>query len=201
MPQTGAIARPQLVLASSSPQRHTLLRRLGIEPTLSPSNFDESARPDEEPGDLVERLAIGKASAVAAGKNLTIGADTMVLIDGEALGKAADAEIAATMLRRLSGRPHEVATGVAVVCNGHTTSSVTRTTVWFRKLSEDDLAWYLDSGEWVDKAGAYAIQGLGGLLVDRIEGDYNNVVGLPVGELDRLLSSFGRPLRTWMAGG
>lgn len=198
MPETGVIARPQLVLASASPNRRRLLEQVGIAPSIHPADIDESPKPDERASSLVERLAIEKASAVASGKDVVIGADT-VIVDGEqVLGKPVDRADAERMLRLLSDGEHVVLTGVAVVCNGRSRSSVIETFVRFRDLDRSVLQWYLDLGEWEGKAGAYAIQGAGSLLVDAISGDYHNVVGLPLSALDRLLDGFGRPLRTWI---
>lgn len=198
MPETGVITRPQLVLASASPNRLRLLEHVGVHPVVRPSNIDESAAQGETPDVLVERLAVGKANAVAEGKHLFVGADTLVVADGKALGKPAGPEEARDMLERLSGREHRVVSGVAVMCNGATQSSVTSTSVQFRELAADEIAWYVELAEWQGKAGAYAIQGAGGLLIGGVRGDYHNVVGLPLTELDRLLGVFGRPLRTWM---
>lgn len=199
MPETGRVTRPELVLASSSPQRRMLLEQVRIAARVEPPDFGESALPGEVVAALVERLAIGKARAVARGKNLTIGADTLVVLDGVPLGKAPTSDLARSMLDRLNGRTHEVLTGVAVVCNDQVQSAVVSTDVKFRKLDPEDIDWYLGLGEWRDKAGAYAIQGAGAVLVEGIDGDYTNVVGLPLVELDQLLAGFGRPLRSWAA--
>lgn len=199
MPETGVVARPQLVLASASPNRRRLLEQVGVAASIVPADIDESPNPDERASSLVERLAIEKASAVAAGKDVVIGADTLVVNGEEALGKPVDRADAERMLRQLSDREHVVLTGVAVVCNGRSRSSVVETFVRFRDLDRAVVQWYLDLGEWEGKAGAYAIQGSGSLLVDAISGDYHNVVGLPLTALDRLLDGFGRPLRSWMA--
>ncbi len=197
MPETGVIARPQLVLASASPNRRRLLEQVGITPVVTPADLDETPKSDESETSLVERLAIEKASAVASGKDLVVGADTVIVDGDEVMGKPADRPDAERMLRQLNDGEHRVLTGVAVVCNGRSRSSVTETFVRFRQLDGATINWYLELGEWVGKAGAYAIQGSGSLLVDAISGDYHNVVGLPLTALDRLLDGFGRPLRTW----
>ena len=189
----------KLVLASGSPRRRELLQSLGLDFVVRPADIDETARADEPPTVLVERLAVEKAEAKAEGKHLVIGADTLVIDGVEALGKPTDVDDARSMLERLSGRSHRVVSGIAVVCNGQRLSSITSTPVQFQTLEAEDVDWYLDGGEWAGKAGAYAIQGAGGLLVDGITGNYQNVVGLPLTELDRLLGRFGRPLKTWMA--
>jgi septum formation protein len=147
--------------------------------------------------DLVRRLAVGKATLVAEGKNVVVGADTLVVVDGDALGKAADEAIARHYLARLSGRSHQVLTGVAVVCGDRVVSAVVSTDVNVRKLEPSEIDWYIGTGEWQEKAGAYGIQGCGALLVDSINGDYTNIVGLPLVALDGLLDDLGRPLRSW----
>jgi septum formation protein len=199
----------RLVLASASPRRAELLTGLGVEFTVLPVDVDESLRPDEAPAAAARRLAEEKALAAATltpgddartvgawvnEATLIVGADTLVVLDGAALGKPLDAEDASRMLRLLSGRSHEVVTGVAVmrVADRHVISGVETTTVRFRVLDAADIAELVDSGEATDKAGAYGIQGLAALAVERIEGDYFNVVGLPLGLLRRLLLAHGR---------
>ncbi|MFT7474684.1 MAG: septum formation protein [Verrucomicrobiales bacterium] len=169
-----------LILASGSPRRLALLEQLGLSPVVRPADIDETPLPNEMPAAHVERLALEKGAAVDAEPGDTvISADTIVTIDGALLGKPRDRAHATTMLRRLSGRTHQVMTGVAVRSNGDTTSFVETTSVHFAKLSEDDIAWYVDTGEPFDKAGAYALQGRGGAFVIGIEGSYDNVIGLP----------------------
>jgi septum formation protein len=197
MAESGVVTRPRLVLASASPRRLELLLQVGVTPVVVPADLDETPKPDEEARLLVERLAIEKAATVADGKDLTIGADTVVVVDGDPLGKPSSVDDARAMLARLSGRRHQVMTGVAVVCNGHSRSSVEIAEVDVRVLSAEDIDWYLATGEWAGKAGAYAIQGAFGLLVERIEGNYQAIVGLPLHTLDLLLDGYGRPLRTW----
>lgn len=197
---------PDLVLASASPRRLDLLLTIGLQPMVQPADVDESALPGEKPGELVERLAEQKARAIwqsrpDQGSILVVAADTVIDIDGKIFGKPIDDDDSRRMLRTLSGRSHDVVTGLAVIgCKpGETAASVElaagRTEVWMRNIDADDLDWYIDSGEPNGKAGAYAIQGQGSLLVDRIEGSYQNVVGLPLPLLDDLTRRFGVPLR------
>lgn len=169
-----------LILASGSPRRRVLLEELGFDPVVRPADIDETPHPGEAPDPYVERLAVAKGEAVNAdARDLVISADTIVTIDGTLLGKPNDDQDAARMLRTLSGRTHEVMTGVAVRTNGETTSFVERTVVHFAELTNADIAWYVGTGEPSDKAGAYAIQGRGGAFVSAIEGSYDNVIGLP----------------------
>lgn len=171
-----------LTLASGSPQRRAILEQLGIEFEVVVSGAEELVGSD--PRSTVVENALRKARAVSG--DLVLGADTEVVLDGRVFGKASDASEAEVFLRRLSGRVHEVWGGIALRTEGNerTASAVTR--VRFRRLEAADLAWYLGTGEWRDRAGAYAIQGRGAALVESIEGDYWNVVGLPVPELVKL---------------
>lgn len=183
----------EIVLASASPRRKELLSLITEHFTVCPADADETLR-DAPLGEEVTRLSRLKAEAVQAQhpNAVCIGSDTMVTIDGLRLGKPKDADEAASMLRRLRGRTHEVLTGLAVLTpdgGAHTLHTCTRVT--FRDFAEDELAAYLTTGEPLDKAGAYGIQGLGGLLVAGIQGDYHNVVGLPVCRLGRMLLDFG----------
>lgn len=147
---------------------------------VRPADIDETPLPDETPATYVERLALAKGTAVdRAVRDVVISADTIVTIDEMLLGKPTDADDASRMLRRLSGRTHEVLTGVAVHEGDEATSFVERTIVHFAELTDDDIAWYVGTGEPDDKAGAYAIQGRGGAFVTAIEGSYDNVIGLP----------------------
>jgi septum formation protein len=151
---------------------------------------DESVQPGETASDYVRRLAVVKAETAEDPSRMdevVLGADTTVAIDGGILGKPNDDEDAAAMLRQLAGRAHEVLTGVALRHGGRTVSAVACTVVQFAQLSEDDLAWYVASGEPRDKAGAYGIQGLASRFIERIDGSYTNVVGLPVALVVRLL--------------
>lgn len=169
-----------LVLASSSPRRAELLRAAGIDFTIRSADIDESIRPNEPPRDYVVRLSREKAHAVVRGDELALGADTTVVIDGESAGKPADVEEAGRMLRALSGRWHEVLTGVTLTRGDRIVSAVSSTRVKFAELSGAEIEWYVSTGEPMDKAGAYAIQGHASLFIERIEGSYSNVVGLPM---------------------
>lgn len=159
-------------------------------------DIDETAQSVETPAAYVERLAIEKARAVQVLRPdaTVLGADTTVTIDGQILGKPIDAADAARMLRALSGRAHEVLTGVAIVSPLGVRSGVELTRVWFDSMTDEDISWYVDSGEPMDKAGAYAIQGLASRFIPKIEGSYTNVVGLPVALVSSILKAEG-PLR------
>ena len=169
-----------LILASGSPRRRALLEDLGLTPEVRPADIDETPHPNEPAAAYVERLAVEKGAAVeAAPGDVVLSADTIVVLDGQLLGKPNDGEHAASMLRTLSGRTHEVMTGVAVRHEGTTTSFVETTVVYFAELTDEEIAWYVSTGEPADKAGAYAMQGRGGAFVTAIEGSYDNVIGLP----------------------
>lgn len=190
-----------LVLASRSPQRRAILEQLGIDFTVVAPAVEEERH--GEPRQVVVENALRKARAVVAGtppEARVLGVDTEVVLDGRVFGKADDERAAETMLRRLSGRTHEVWSGIALLSGTgaeRTGSAVTR--VRFRLLEEPDLDGYLASGEWRERAGAYAIQGRGAALVEGIEGDFWNVVGLPVAELTRLAPDLVRPGRSQAA--
>ena len=179
----------QIILASRSPRRAELLTAAGIAFEVLAADIDETPHANETPAAYVERLAIDKARAVLALRPgaRVLGADTTVTIDGEILGKPVDAEDAARMLRKLSGRPHDVHTGVAVVSAAGVRSDVETTRVWFASMTDEDISWYVGTGEPVDRAGAYAIQGLASRFIPRIEGSYSNVVGLPVAMVSSIL--------------
>ena len=181
-----------LILASSSPRRAELLRAAGIPFQVYPVNVDESALKLEPPGEHVRRLAKQKADAAFAtnADAVVLGADTIVLISGELLGKPRDIRHAVRMLRLLSGREHEVLTGIAIVSKRGTAVEVARTRVWVTPLSDAEIDEYVATGEPMDKAGAYGIQGLGSKFIDRIQGSYSNVVGLPVSLVYRLLKGY-----------
>ena len=185
-----------IVLASRSPRRAELLAAAGISCEVLAADIDETPRTGEAPDAYVERLAIAKARAVLALRPdaIVLGADTTVVIDGFILGKPADAREATEMLRRLRGRVHDVLTGVALVCADGVHSAVERTRVWFDPVTDEDISWYVASGESVDRAGAYAIQGLASRFIPRIEGSYTNVVGLPVALVSSILMR-EKPLR------
>jgi septum formation protein len=182
-----------LVLASNSPRRRELLAAAGFEFDVHAIDVDESRAEGEAAEPYVERLARTKAEAAARHHpdSVVIGADTIVLVGDEVLGKPRDPSDAERMLRLLAGRAHEVLTGVAVIGPGRAVARVERTTVWFGPLTDRDIAWYLASGEPIDKAGAYAIQTLASRFIPRIEGSYSNVVGLPMATLAALLKDAG----------
>ena len=183
-----------IVLASQSPRRKELLGRMGLEFVTQASKIDESAFDGLEARELVATLSREKAQWIARqldGETLVIGADTVVVRDGAALGKPKDAEDAVAMLLSLSGRDHQVCTGVTVCRGDRVLTQVEETQVTFRDLTEAEVRQYVSTGEPMDKAGAYGIQGLGGLLVEGIRGDYSNVVGLPVCRLGQMLKDFG----------
>lgn len=184
----------KIVLASQSPRRKGLLGRMGLEFVTQASKIDESAFDGLEARELVATLSREKAQWIARqldGETLVIGADTVVVRDGAALGKPKDAEDAVAMLLSLSGRDHQVCTGVTVCRGDRVLTQVEETQVTFRELTEAEVRQYVSTGEPMDKAGAYGIQGLGGLLVEGIRGDYSNVVGLPVCRLGQMLKDFG----------
>jgi len=177
-----------LVLASHSPRRQDLLRQAGIPFIVMPADVEEEPLPGEDARSHVLRLACAKAIAVnAAPDDIALGADTVVVVDGQILGKPADAADAARMLRLLSGREHQVITGICLRRGGQALADAETTTVRFVPLSEDAIRDYVASGEPLDKAGAYAIQGLASKFIDRIEGCYSNVVGLPLARVYRCL--------------
>jgi septum formation protein len=174
-----------VILSSRSPQRRQILEQLGVAFRVEAPEVEELTGGD--PRALVRENALRKARAVPASERV-LGADTAVVLDGHAFGKPRDEAEAEIFLRRLSGRTHEVMTGIALrEPDGAERSDVAVTKVRFRRLEQPDLAWYLATGEWRERAGAYAIQGRGAALVEEIEGDYWNVVGLPVAALLRLV--------------
>jgi len=187
----------RIVLASASPRRREMLTRLGIPIAVVPSDCDESLLPNETPETHVVRLSRAKALAVAARDDVPgrwfIGSDTVVVCDDAILGKPMDADDAARMLRMLAGRTHRVVSGYAVCDRKNATevadAIVTRVT--FRRLTDEEIARYIASDEPADKAGAYAIQGLGAALVERIDGSYTSVVGLPLCEVVAALEQLG----------
>lgn len=180
-----------VILASASPRRRELLTQAGVCFAVDPADIDESRHPGETPGDYVQRLAVEKARVVAQRHPAAtvLGADTTVVLDGDTLNKPCDAADAARMLGALSGRTHQVLTGVAVVRDGHETVRLESTDVTFRTLGEQELQAYIASGEPMDKAGAYGIQGYAARWIPRIEGDYYNVVGLPLALVVGLLAA------------
>ena len=181
----------RLVLASSSPRRKQLLEMLGLEILVQPAHVQEIPLPREAPEAYVRRLARDKARAVPG--ELVLGADTTVVLDGAVLEKPRDAEDAVAMLRRLQGRRHDVLTAVCLVSAAETFEAMDSTAVWFRAADDDMLRAYVATGEPMDKAGAYGIQGYGAFLVERIEGDFFGVMGLPIRLVLELLARAGRP--------
>jgi septum formation protein len=196
--------RPLIVLASGSPRRRQLLDLIGIAHRVEVPQVDEVQLPGESPRDYALRVARDKATAVAcrlATSAPVLAADTVVEIDGIALGKPETAAEAAAMLRRLSGADHEVHTAVALAVDGSAAALVDTSRVRFLPLSDGQIQWYVDSGEPEGKAGAYAIQGRGGLLVAGIEGSPQTVIGLPIHRLAELFQACGLDLWTFLDGG
>ena len=182
-----------LVLASASPRRQELLRNAGISFEVQPAHIDEDPLPGESAKACAERLAREKALAVAKQRpqDVVLGADTVVVVDGQILGKPLDAADAARMLRMLSGREHRVITGVCLAVGGQWSVGSESTSVAFSEITDKEIADYVATGEPMDKAGAYAIQGIASRWIPRIEGDYSNVVGLPVALVWRMLRDNG----------
>ena len=186
---------PLLVLASASPRRARILRDLGVGFRVVVSHEDESLVPGEDGEAAVERLARAKALAVARSEALPVlAADTEVLCDGHVLGKPADEQDAVAMLRRLAGRAHEVVTGVCVVSGGVARSGVERSVVRFAPMTDEEIRWYAASGEPLDKAGGYHVDGKGALFIETVEGSPSNVAGLPVRLVLRLVREAGLDL-------
>jgi septum formation protein len=183
----------RVILASSSPRRHDLLNLVGIAHEVRAANIDETMRTREAPRRHAERLAREKASAVATrDPNLiTIGADTIVVVNRKVLGKPKDTAQAAAMLKQLSGREHTVVTAVAVARGKKVRSAVEEVRVKFRRLHDDEIDAYIATGEPMDKAGAYGIQGYGATIVECVDGDYFAVMGLPLARLVALLRDLG----------
>ncbi|WP_206915510.1 Maf family protein [Alicyclobacillus suci] len=189
-----------IVLASGSPRRRQLLDMLSLPFSVVVTSADEEIRPEWTPARAVEELAERKLavalSRIDVPDTIAIAADTVVVVNGTILGKPANEQEAYEMLTRLQGRAHEVYTGVAIynMKNGTSRTFHEMTRVWMRPQGEEWLRWYIRTGEPMDKAGSYAIQGLGALLVERIEGDFYNVVGLPIGQLAVILEELGAPI-------
>lgn len=184
----------RVVLASASPRRRELLEQLGIVAEIEPADIDETVLAGEAPVDYVQRLARAKAEEVVDRGHreaLVIAADTTVDLDGVVLGKPVDADEARAMLRSLSARTHRVHTGVTVAVGGRSATEVTTTLVTFTPLTSETLAWYIATGEPFDKAGGYAIQGAGGVLVAAVKGSLSNVIGLPLTSVITLAGSLG----------
>jgi septum formation protein len=183
-----------LILASASPRRAELLRNAGIAFTVEPAHVPEQSMPDEPPLEYAQRLARDKANAIFASRpdSVVLGADTVVVADEHLLEKPLDRVDAARMLRLLSGRSHQVITGVCVVASGFERTEAEVTEVRFSNLSDEEIATYVATGEPMDKAGAYAIQGIASRWVERIDGCYFNVVGLPMPRVYRMLRKLER---------
>lgn len=191
---------PALILASASPRRRELLAGLGLRFAVRPADIDETPRDGEAPADYVRRLAQEKAAAVDEDAALVLAADTTVVIDGEILGKPEDQADARRMLGLLAGREHEVLTGIALCgplreTGPRTASHVESSRVRMAALSAEEIAWYAATGEPLDKAGAYAVQGLGVLFVEAVSGNHSNVVGLPIPAVYRLFAALGYDLK------
>lgn len=189
----------RLVLASGSPRRRDLLSSLGLDFDVEPPDVDESRHQDEPPGVYVERIAAEKARAVAAADRVVLAADTAVVHEGKVLGKPGHPEEARSMLRRLQGDRHEVFTGVAVASweGGPVIhSAVDVTEVAFLSMTDDEIADYVSTGEPMDKAGAYALQGAGGRFIEAVKGSPFTVIGLPIHLVSRLLSHAGVDIRS-----
>lgn len=188
---TNGVTNVALILASQSPRRKYLLEQAGLHFQVIPSPFDESSVDPTEPAVFVQRLAEGKADCIAARypEAWVIGADTIVAADGHLLGKPSSRDAARRMLGQLSGKTHQVYTGFCIFRHQSNLKFIdaVRTDVTFKNLSENEIEWYIKTGEPFDKAGAYAIQGMGTFLVRRINGSYSNVVGLPVCEIIEIL--------------
>ena len=185
----------QLILASLSPRRSELLKQLGLDFRILPCEVNETSPPGLRPDELVETLAARKALAAAGllDKGIVIGADTVVALNGQVLGKPTGTSDAVEMLRQLQGTNHEVYTGVALVDAGRREILIDheQTRVYFKPLEEIEILRYVSTGEPMDKAGAYAIQGLAAMFISRLEGCYTNVVGLPLAKLSEMLRQFG----------
>lgn len=186
----------RVVLASASPRRRELLAQIGVGVEVRPADVDETPHPDEDPADLVSRLATMKAdAALAASDEVVIAADTVVCVDGQTLGKPVDDADAVAVLRKLSGRSHEVTTGVAVQTGDRSATAVERTEVRFRAISDAEIIEYVATGEPMDKAGAYAIQGYANVFVTGMVGSDTNVIGLPLATTAALLGQVGLTIR------
>ncbi|NOZ78931.1 MAG: septum formation inhibitor Maf [Acidobacteria bacterium] len=191
-----------LILASGSPRRHHLLQIIGMPHLVIQANIEEIRRPGESPIDFTRRVACDKALSVAASHpgQPVLGADTVVEVGGDVLGKPHSQEEAADMLHRLSGRAHTVHTAMALAHGERCESLVSSAAVEFEELTPAQIAWYIATGEPMDKAGAYAIQGYGSLFVKRVAGSPHTVIGLPVHQLPRLFERFGLSLWDQITG-
>jgi septum formation protein len=192
--RTTGVDMVEIILASASPRRMELLRQIGVQFQQQVAEIDENLRHNETPDAYVTRLALEKARAVHAlvgdDEVPVLGADTAVVVDNEILGKPRDEVHAARMLRQLAGREHRVLSAVALVAR-HEAHRVSESRVWFRSLTDDEIAAYWLTGEPVDKAGGYAVQGIGAIFIEQLQGSYSGVMGLPVFETAQLLQEFG----------
>lgn len=184
-----------IILASASPRRKELLKRIGLKFKVDPSNYEENISSELEPHELAKSLSLEKAKLVAKKhmNALVIAADTFIVFEGKIVGKPRTETEAKEMLETISGRQHSVITGFTIIDteNNKALSKAVETKVYIRKLSSNEIDAYVESKEPLDKAGAYAIQGLGSVIVEKIEGDYFNVIGLPLGALTESLKEFG----------
>ena len=185
----------RILLASASPRRKELLGYLGIAFECWSADVDETPRPGEKPADFCRRLSNDKAQAALTvpACEIIIAADTIVVVDNQIMGKPADSQQAAEYLRLLRKRRHEVMTAYTIIASGdaRTITNLVVTEVYFNDMTEAEISWYVASGEPLDKAGAYAIQGIGGLFISKIEGSHSNVIGLPLAELHADLKALG----------
>jgi septum formation protein len=197
------------VLASASPRRRELLGGIGLEFDIRPAEIDESPLPGEEPRAHVERVALQKARTIGAPGEVVLAADTVVVLDGAILGKPRDPSDARRMLQLIQGREHRVLSGVALrevgggdgpQSAGREATAVEESAVRLRSLDAAEISWYVGTGEPADKAGAYALQGIGGLFVERVEGSSSNVIGLPLHVVYELFLRLGRDLRDYRRG-
>ncbi len=193
----------RLILASASPRRRRLLEMIGIPHVVEPARIDEIPEPGEEPQAFALRAATDKAREVARRRprDPVLAADTVVELDGKILGKPTGPEDAAAMLRRLSGRIHHVHTSLALALGPVETALLDTASVHFKRLTQEQISWYVSSGEPLDKAGAYAVQGRGGLFVRSVEGSPHTVVGLPLHRLEELFAAAGLDLWSWISDG
>ena len=185
----------KLILASASPRRQELMEMLGFNFTIVPSKVDEEKYMELKPVEMVKELARAKAEKVAGfvENTVVIGSDTVVVLDDEILGKPSDQSEAVAMLKKLQNRKHSVFTGIAIcgTVSGRVKVDYDKTDVFMRPISDEDIIGYVNTGEPMDKAGAYGIQGVGGIFVEKIEGSYFTVMGLPIHKLVLILKSFG----------
>ena len=183
----------QIILASGSPRRQELFSWLGLDFETMVPEVDESIRNGEDPGEYCSRISRDKADSIGLSyrQALVVAADTIVVISGRILGKPAHAADACSQLKLLQGTMHEVYTGYTITYETRSTTRVIRTRVYFRPMSDGEIRWYISTGEPLDKAGSYGLQGIGSLFVERIEGSYTNVIGLPMSDLYNDLKGFG----------